>query len=381
MTSLPIITLRHLLFDGNKFIGLQYYPSKGIQTLIESLVGQQWSEEYGMHYVPNTKDNFNLIFKLFRGIAWINCRYFLKNSPVHSNALPVDLSALKAKQQSKTGSRCPEEYIALLETKRYSENTARSYVSLFNEFLTHFPQKALHEINELDISEYMHGITMSGKSSSYQNQAINAIKFYFEQVLDMPQRFYQIDRPRKEQKLPGVLSCEEITKLISVTENLKHKAILTTIYSCGLRLSELLELKLTDIQSDRNLLLVRDGKGKKDRHTLLGEKTIQMLRKYYAVYKPQVYLFEGQKGGRYSSKSVQNIVKHALALAKITRPASTHTLRHSFATHLLESGTDLRYIQTALGHSSPKTTEIYTQVSTRSLAGVVSPLERLDIKF
>ena len=178
-----------------------------------------------------------------------------------------------------------------------------------------------------------------------------------------------------------MLSTEEILRLISVIDNLKHKAILTTIYSCGLRLSELLALKLTDIQSDRKLLLVRDGKGKKDRHTLLGGKTINLLRKYYLQYHPKVYLFEGQNGGPYSAKSVQNIVKHALALAKISRPASTHTLRHSFATHLLENGTDLRYIQTALGHSSPKTTEIYTQVSKKSLGNIESPLEKLNIEF
>lgn len=247
--------------------------------------------------------------------------------------------------------------------------------------MNYFPGKPLSDINELDIKEYMHHIVKQDKSASYQNQAINAIKFYFEQVLDMPQRFYEIDRPRKEQKLPGVLSEAEIIKLISVTENLKHKAILTTIYSCGLRLSELLALKITDIQSDRNLLLVRNAKGKKDRNTVLGEKTINLLRKYYIQYRPQVYLFEGQKGGTYSAKSVQNIVKHALAHAKIDKPASTHTLRHSFATHLLENGTDLRYIQTVLGHSSPKTTEIYAHVSTKSLAGVVSPLEKLNIVF
>ena len=382
MTTLPIITLRHLMIEGNKFIGLQFYPNKIIQAFADTLADLKWSEEYRMYYLPNTKDNFNIIFSHFKGVAWINCRYFLKNKPIHTNALPVDLSALRKPPVIQTNRiKCPEEYIALLETKRYSLNTARTYVSLFTEFLNFFPNKPLVEINELDIKKYTHHIVKQGKSSSYQNQAINSIKFYFEQVLDMPQRFYEIDRPRKEQKLPSVLSEDEIRRIISVTENLKHKAILTTIYACGLRLSELLALKLTDIQRDRNLLLVRNAKGKKDRHTVLGNKTLDLLTKYYTMYRPQVYLFEGQKGGPYSSKSVQNIVKHALTLAKISKPASTHTLRHSFATHLLENGTDLRYIQTALGHSSPKTTEIYTHVSTKGLAGVVSPLEKLDIEF
>ena len=247
--------------------------------------------------------------------------------------------------------------------------------------MNHFHEKPLNELNEIDIRQYIHGIVKQGKSASYQNQAINAIKFYYEQVLDMPQRFYEIDRPIAEHKLPFVLSEAEIGKLISVTANLKHKAILVTIYSCGLRMSELINLKISDIQSDRNLLLLRAAKGNKDRTTILSNTTIFLLRKYYKQFKPEVYLFEGQKGGPYSSKSVHNIVKHAMALAKINKPASTHTLRHSFATHLLENGTDLRYIQTLLGHSSPKTTEIYAQVSTKSLRGVVSPIEKLNIQF
>jgi len=142
-----------------------------------------------------------------------------------------------------------------------------------------------------------------------------------------------------------------------------------------------LNLQITDIQSDRRLLLVRGAKGKKDRYTILSDTTLTLLRKYYLTYRPKVYLFEGQHGGRYSGKSVQSIVKRALRLANIKRHASTHTLRHSFATHLLENGTDLRYIQTLLGHSSPKTTEIYAHVSTKGLRDVVSPIEKLKIEL
>ncbi len=382
MNHLPIIALRHLMIDGKKCIGVQFYPNKVIQTLVKTLDTPKWSEEYSMVYILNTPENFNTLFEIFKGIAWINCRYFFKNKPVHTNAQAVDLSVFKNQSLKQNDKECcPKEYIELLETKRYSFNTARTYTALFSRFRNYFKEKSLIEINELDIKKYVNGIVKQGKSASYQNQVINAIKFYYEQVLDMPQRFYEIDRPRKEHKLPFVLSEAEIGSIISVTSNLKHKAILVTIYSCGLRLSELLNLKITDIQSDRNLLLIRDAKGNKDRTTILSDTTISLLRKYYVQYKPQVYLFEGQKGGPYSCKSVQNIVKHALVLAKIARPASTHTLRHSFATHLLENGTDLRYIQVLLGHSSPKTTEIYAQVSTKSLRGIVSPIEKLNIQF
>jgi len=172
---------------------------------------------------------------------------------------------------------------------------------------------------------------------------------------------------------------EEVQQLISLTTNIKHKAILMCIYSAGLRMSELLNLKLTDILSDRKLILVRNGKGKKDRTTLLGTKTLEILRVYYLEYKPEEYLFEGQKGGKYSATSVQRVFKKALSLAKIRKPATVHTLRHSFATHLLEKGTNLRYIQTLLGHSSPKTTEIYTRVSTVDIEDIKNPIDFLDI--
>jgi integrase/recombinase XerD len=361
-----------------RYIGMQFYASKIVQALIKTLDSPKWSEEYNMVYIINTPENVYSIFRTFKGTAWINCRYFSKNKPVHTNAEEVDLSSLKTKM-GEAKDACPPEYIALLETKRYSFNTAKQYTHLFSEFMRYHKGIPLNEINELDIKKYMHGIVKQGKSTSYQNQVINAIKFYYEQVLDMPQRFYEIDRPKEAQKLPSVLSEDEISKVIAVTTNLKHKAILVTVYACGLRLAELLNLKITDIQSDRKLLLIRGSKGNKDRYTILSETTLTLLRKYYVGYKPKIYLFEGQHGGRYSGKSVQNIVKHALLKATIKRHASPHTLRHSFATHLLENGTDLRYIQTLLGHSSPKTTEIYAHVSTKGLRDVVSPIEKLKI--
>jgi integrase/recombinase XerD len=380
MNHLPVLTLRHLMINGAKCIGIQFYPSKIINALIKTLDSPKWSREHDMVYISNTPPNVYAIFSTFKGTAWINCRYFYRNRPVSLQAAPVDLSSLKDRPEGNKIA-CPPEYLALLETKRYSLNTARMYTCLFSEFMNFFKGKPLNDINENEIKKYIHGIVKQGKSLSHQNQVINAIKFYYEQVLDMPQRFYEIDRPRKERKLPSVLSEEEISKVISITTNLKHKAILVTIYSCGLRLSELLNIKLTDIQSDRRLLLIRDAKGNKDRNTILSDTTLALLRKYYLAFKPKEYLFEGQNGGRYSSKSVQSIVKHALKAANIKRPASTHTLRHSFATHLLENGTDLRYIQTLLGHSSPKTTEIYAHVSTKGLKDIVSPIEKLKIEF
>lgn len=384
VNKLPVITLRHLMVGEIKCIGLQFFPSKRIQAFIKTLDQPRWSTTHQMVFVPNTPGHLAELFRTFKGEAWINCRYFFKNKPNRAQAIATDLTAISQKREARIlagRAACPEEYIQLLETKRYSFNTAKTYTTLFADFINHFNGRPLIEINEFDIKEYIHGIVKKGKSASYQNQIINAIKFYYEQVLDMPQRFYEIDRPMKTRKLPLVLSEDEICRLISVTTNLKHKSILATIYSCGLRLSELINLKITDIQSDRHLLMVRDAKGSKDRTTLLSETTLKLLRKYYLQYKPKEYLFEGQGGGAYSGKSVQHILQHSLAKAKICKRATPHTLRHSFATHLLENGTDLRYIQTLLGHSSPKTTELYTLVSTRSLKDIKSPIERLNIQF
>lgn len=362
---------------------MQYYPMQAIEVLIGDLEGIGYSQQYGMRFIHNTPSNRQAIIDRFRGVAWINYKYFYKNKPIHTSGEGEDYSHLKQRHTKDISllSYCPKEYVELLETRRYSLNTAKNYCSQFAAFAYHYKERTLLEITEEDIKVYMHGIVKSGKSSSYQNQAINAIKFYYEQVLDMPQRFYEIDRPNTEQKLPLVLSEEEVVQLFEAVSNIKHKAILVTMYSCGLRISELLNLKLTDIQSDRKLVLVREGKGKKDRTTILATSTLELLRKYYLACRPKIYLFEGEAGKPYSARSVGAILKQALQKANIKKPASPHTLRHSFATHLLENGTDLRYIQVLLGHSSPKTTEVYAHVSTRYLRDVKSPIEKLQIRF
>ena len=372
--SLPIITLRHVVVSGCKSIGMQFYPNKVVHALIKTLPQPKWSDEHQMVFVDNSADNLTAIFKVFKGVAYVNCKYFLRNKPVRKGAGQVDLDELR----SKCGAPgCPVEYLDLLETKRYSFHTARCYVGMFASFRQYFADRELIDIGDPEIKRYMHMIVRSGKSPSYQNQVINAIKFYYEQVLNMPQRFYDIDRPLKEMRLPEVLSQEEVKRMITATANLKHRTILVTIYSCGLRLSELLDLKLSDIQSDRGVVSVRGGKGRRDRNTVLSDATLQLMRKYFKVYRPKEYLFEGQDGGRYAAKSVQQIVKRAAV--GIRRRVSPHTLRHSFATHLLEQGTDLRYIQALLGHSSPKTTEIYTHVSTKSIERIKSPIDRLGL--
>ena len=216
-------------------------------------------------------------------------------------------------------------------------------------------------------------------SISYQNQAINAIKFYYEQVLGGQRKTYFIDRPKKEKTLPVVMSEEEVISVLKVTNNIKHKAILMVIYSAGLRISECVNLKIKDIDSKRMQIRVEQGKGNRDRYTILSVKTLLFLRKYFLEYRPKVYLFEGQKGEQYSTRSIQNLFKNATRKAGIQKKVTVHTLRHSFATHLLGNGTDLRYIKYLLGKASRKTTEIYTHITNKGMDQLKTPMYSLDI--
>ena len=216
-------------------------------------------------------------------------------------------------------------------------------------------------------------------SITYQNQSINAIKYYYEKVLGGQRKFYFIDRPNKEKTLPSVLSTQEVIDILKQTENIKHKAILMTIYSAGLLISESINLKFKDIDSDRMQIRVEQGKGKVDRYSLLSVRTLIILREYYKQYRPTVWLFEGgKKGEQYSTRSIQQVFQDAVHKAGITKDVSVHTLRHSFATHLLENGTDLRYIQSLLGHANSKTTEIYTHITTKGFDQIKSPMDTLD---
>ena len=274
----------------------------------------------------------------------------------------------------------PDEYLVKLKELRYSESTIKTYAAAFEEFINFYKSVELERIDEKKIIAYLRYLVMERQVSvSYQNQSINAIKFYYERVLGGQRKLYHIDRPRKERTLPTVLSSAEVSLLIKNVDNLKHKAMLMTCYSAGLRVSELLQLKIADIDSNRKQIRIIQAKGKKDRYTLLADKTLIILREYVKQYRPAEWLFEGYKGEKYSSRSLQIVLQRALKKAGITKRASLHTLRHSFATHLLESGTDLRYIQSLLGHESTKTTEIYTHVTTRGFDQIKSPLDNLDL--
>ena len=215
-------------------------------------------------------------------------------------------------------------------------------------------------------------------SETHVHTAVNAIKFFFEKIEKREQEFYDLPRPKKPVLLPDILAAEEMIALIQQTDNLKHKALLMTSYSAGLRVSELVSLKLSDIDSKRMMIHIRQGKGKKDRYVPLSIKLLEVLRAYFKEYKPKEYLFEGEKGEAYSTRSAQHALAAAKAKARIGKKGSLHLLRHSYATHLLEAGIDIRYIQEFLGHSNIKTTLRYTHVTENKITTIQSPLDRLN---
>lgn len=368
------ITLKHLLINNQKMIGIKFYPDKVIQALIKELANPKWSAEYSMVYVINTKKNLSAIFDKFRGVAWVNGNSFFKEKPLRNNQA-IDINWYRNRATTTSYKYVPEEYLIKLELKRYALNTCKAYISLFEKFINQYPDKNIVELSEQEIRTYLQLLIQQNKSNSYINQTINSIKFYYEVVMGMPNRFYSIERPRKQHKLPQVLSKEEILAMISNTNNIKHRCIVGLLYSAGLRRSELLDLKIEDIDSKRMLIHIKNAKNNKDRYSLLSETVLKELRIYYKEWKPKEYLFEGVLGQQYSVESIAKIVRRASKKAGILRKVTPHMLRHSFATHLLENGTDLRYIQTLLGHSSTKTTEIYTQVAVKNFKLIRNPLD------
>ncbi len=274
--------------------------------------------------------------------------------------------------------KAKQAYLQDLRLKNYSANTIRNYCNWFSYFLSSFPEHKPSAISKAEIMQWLAAFRSSEKwSATTQNQLINAIKYFYEQVLKRPREVYELPRAHKPWQLPAVFSEQEILAILNATENLKHRTLLCLAYSAGLRVSELVNLRIADIDSSRMLINIRQAKGKRDRIVMLSEKLLVLLREYYKAYTPKTYLFEGQGGGRYSARSIQEVVQRSKKLAGVKKKGSIHALRHSFATHLYEAGTDLISIKELLGHQSLRTTAIYTHVSKKNISKIQSPFDKL----
>ncbi len=278
---------------------------------------------------------------------------------------------------------CPPSLLQSLVKGNYSMNTIETYHHMVLKFINTFKSCSMEQINnfsEKQVNDYHLALRQSKQYAIITiNQSISAIKYYYSNVLQREFETKQIVRPKKNKTLPEFYTAEEIKKIINATTYLKHKAMIMLIYSSGLRISELLNLKPSDILPGTNQILIRGAKGRKDRYTILSEKALHTLREYFREIKPEEYLFEGQFGGRYSTSSFRNVLTKSLKKAGVQKKGSSHVLRHTFATHLLESGVDIRIIQELLGHASSKTTEIYTHVTNKYIQSIKSPLDNLKI--
>lgn len=325
---------------------------------IKNCHGTVWDKESKLWIVKKEESTINTIRQLLSSFGIITMK--------QSHNEPYFASDLK-------------KLVNELRIQGYSNKTIKAYVGHLRRFMEHNSEYSTY--NETLIKRYiLHLKEQINCSHSYISQLIASLKFYYIKIRGLPDFEFSIVHPRKEKKLPNVLSKKEVQSIISAVQNLKHKTIIMLTYSAGLRVSEVAQLKVTDIISQRGLIKVCQGKGKKDRVTLLSEKMLEILRIYYKSYKPDNWLFPGAEPDRpITTRSIQNVFERACKKANINSKATVHWLRHSFATHLLESGVDLRYIQELLGHSSSKTTEIYTHVSSKEIAKIRNPLDDISL--
>lgn len=363
------ITAKLVTHDSQQRIALYFENNAAINQLVRTIPGARWSRTLKAWHVADVE--------IHRKIC---------------NLLSVDrnTNAIKNNRQISTETQdLLNKYTNWMEVKRYSKSTIESYTNALLVFFSYHHTKNADQITNQDVMDFnTHYVLKKNLSATYQSQFINALKLFYQTVKNHKLEVEKLIRPQQGNKLPKVISEEEVAAIINACQNLKHKTMLSLIYSAGLRRGELLNLLKTDIDSKRMTITIRNAKGMKDRNLPLSPVVLNMLRNYYIAFKPERYLFEGQFGGPYSTRSLDNVLKNAAHVAGIKKNINLHMLRHSYATHLLEAGTNLRHIQELLGHKSPKTTQIYTHVSTEQLGKIVqtlrsasatSPLDKLKL--
>lgn len=377
MNTSTLITLKPLHHNNLHHIAIGFDYNEAVKDYVKAFPGVKWSFTHKTFYTLFSKDRVNELFVYFRKQKWFVNYDAFKGYKSEPETVAIKPTLPKLPSLSETQQTQISNYKKWLEQKRFSENTVNTYVEVTAMFLRYIRLKKIETINARTIEQFNYDfIFNANKSVSYQNQCISGIKHYFNFKNIVVDEF-EIKRPSKDKKLPNVLSKAEVKALFDATRNLKHKVLLSLVYSAGLRIGEAINLRLKDIDFERGLIHIKSAKGRKDRYTLLSKGLIPLLQTYVNHYNPNVLLFEGRQGEPYTQVSARQVLKKSLQLAGIKKYATLHTLRHSFATHLLESGTDIRYIQELLGHNSPKTTMIYTHVSTTNLKDIKNPFDNL----
>jgi integrase/recombinase XerD len=347
------------IHNNRPVILIKFDYDKELIERVKKLIGVKWSNSKKAWYVTDNEE-YRKRFKL---------------------ALKVEVSKAVLNQISNENQIALTRLIETIQLKGYSPSTLATYRNEFAQLLFILKDKPVDSLSKERLRDYfLYCINSLKLSENTIHSRINAVKFYFEQVIGREKMFIEIPRPKKKLQLPNVLAISQIEKLFAQLDNLKHKTMIFLAYSAGMRVSEVVELKLRDIHSERMVINIKGAKGKKDRTVALSEGILALIRKYYKEYTPKDWLFEGQYGGQYSDRSLQQTFQRAKIKAKIIQPVTFHGLRHSYATHLHEAGTDIKLIQELLGHNDIKTTLRYIHVSKRTIENIKSPFDNLNLK-
>jgi site-specific recombinase XerD len=387
------INLQPLFHRNQENIAVYFAYNRPIDQAIKKIKGIKWTQTHKCWYLPMSQEAFLTLYHQLKGLAPIQFAelktYLEKRKQLIAvkeatidTGKPVIIrrETIAAFRISDENMKLLDQTIKTLKIKAYSKNTIDLYRSELLQLMRLLKEKPLSKITPNQIKSYLLWLLQEKKcSESKVHTTLNALKFCFEQVLYQPKIFIEIPRPKKHLQLPKVHAAEQVKKIIQSTNNEKHKTMLMLAYGTGLRLQEIINLKIKDINSARMVINVIRGKGKKDRQVVLSEKLLHQLRKYFRLYRPKEWLFEGNPGEKYGYRSLQEVFSNAKNKAGVKIKGGIHTMRHSFATHLLENGTDLRLIQELLGHNSIKTTIRYTHVSKAQLQKVKSPLDELGL--
>lgn len=368
------VTLAPMEHRKKACIAIRFTYDFQLKEYLKAFDGVYWSATQRCFYLYFTEVKKKaLVQYLTKGGYWVNETLVNENGSIKREGKKGSITLPKLSEENTI---LHKRYVSYLEGKRYSKSTVKVYANFMLEFLRFTAGKAASQLSETDVRSYVEwAVKELNYSISTHRQLISAFKHfaYFYPLCQIDPE--QLRRPTRDKLLPTVLSMEEVLTLLKVTKNIKHKTIIAMLYSSGLRVGELIGLELRHFDFHRKQLLIKQAKGRKDRYATIAESIFPLLKLYYDSYRPKTYFIENPKGGIYNPSSIRSFLKQSCTLAGIKKRVTPHTLRHSYATHLLEHGTDLRLIQELLGHSKPETTMIYTHVSTRQLSEVKSPLD------
>jgi len=365
----PTVTFKRDSIDQRDSLQLYFKYNDQLLSIIRNNGNFSWSKTLRCWHGAFSPENLNAIRHALQGVATL----------VEDESLYREPKRKEYRERTNLTSRHHAEiatYQNYLVGKRYSPSTVSTYVSFLSDFVNHFHNKEIKDIGNRDVEVFIEQVFIPRRYSiSTQRQFISAMKLFADLHPECQLDKIKLERPKKSRHLPTVLSQQEVLEILRCTKNLKHRAILALIYSCGLRVGELINLELHHIDILRKQLAIRNSKGRKDRYVNMAESLVPLIQNYIQIYQPVKYFAEGSPNEKYSANSVRGFLKISVKLANIKKEVTPHTLRHSYATHLLENGTDLRLIQTLLGHNKPETTMIYTHVSQSSLEGINNPLD------